>query len=41
VFANGDKFRGIFKDGKPNGKGEMFYKTSLKSATTGVEFEQA
>ena len=40
-FSNGDYFKGIFKDGRPNGKGEMYYKTSLKSTISGVEYEQA
>jgi hypothetical protein len=41
AFANGDYFKGIFKDGKPNGGGQMFYKASVKSSVTGVEFEPA
>jgi len=40
-FTNGDKFIGIFKEGKPNGYGEMFYKNSLPSLTPGIEFEIA
>lgn len=30
---------GIFKDGRPNGEGMMFYKQSLKSSNSGVEYE--
>ena len=40
-FQNGDTFIGIFKDGRPNGYGEMFYKNSLPSLQAGIEFEQA
>lgn len=40
-FTNGDFFQGIFKDGKPNGPGEIFYKQSVKSTVTGLEYEQA
>lgn len=38
-FSNGDKFKGIFKDGYPNGNGEMIYKQSIKSTQTGNEGE--
>jgi len=41
TFANGDKFNGIFKDGRPKGYGEMFYKNSVPSLTPGIEFEIA
>ena len=40
-FQNGDTFIGKFKDGRPNGYGEMYYKNSIKSLQGGVEFEQA
>lgn len=40
-FTNGDYFKGIFKDGMPNGKGKMYYKTSVKSMITGIEYETA
>lgn len=40
-FNNGEKFKGIYKDGRPNGKGEVFYKNSIKSCMSGVEYEQA
>jgi len=40
-FVNGDKFFGTFKDGRPNGYGEMYYKNSLTSTTNGIEFEIA
>jgi len=29
MFSNGDKYRGMFKDGKPCGPGEMTYKSSI------------
>ena len=38
-FANGDKFIGNYKDGRPNGYGELSYKNSLLCLTPGVEFE--
>jgi len=38
-FYNGDKFIGIFKDGRPNGKGTITYKNSVVSLSTSVEFE--
>lgn len=38
-FANGDKFVGYYKDGRPNGYGELFYKNSLLCLSPGVEFE--
>jgi|TARA_B110001450_G_C17530287_1_gene444393 hypothetical protein len=37
--VNGDKFFGMYKDGKPNGHGQIQYKNSLISTTNGVEFE--
>lgn len=40
-FSNGDYFIGIFKDGRPNGEGMMFYKQSIKSTSSGMEFEVA
>lgn len=40
-FKNGDKFIGNFKDGRPYGYGEMYYKNSLPSSQAGMEFEQA
>ena len=40
-FTNGDKFFGTYKDGRPNGYGEMYYKNSLISTSNGVEFEIA
>lgn len=39
-FQNGDYFIGEFKEGRPNGQGEMYYKHSLPSTQSGVEFEQ-
>lgn len=30
---------GIFKDGRPNGHGMFYYKQSLKSSNSGVEYE--
>ena len=41
MFYNGDKFIGMFKDGRPNGKGTMFYKNTLKSGESGSTFELA
>ena len=41
MFVNGDKFKGIFKDGRPNGEGIMFYKNSLRSGASGVSYELA
>lgn len=41
MFTNGDKFVGLFKDGRPNGLGTMFYKNSLKSGLSGVSYELA
>jgi len=41
TFANGDKFLGVFKDGRPNGEGEMTYKNSIPGSTPGVEYEIA
>ena len=40
-FTNGDQFMGIFKDGRPNGYGEMNYKNSVGSTTPGLEYEMA
>ena len=40
-FKNGDKFLGMFKDGRPYGYGEMYYKHSLPSNSPGIEYEQA
>jgi len=41
MFVNGDKFLGIYKDGRPNGKGTMFYKNSLRSGASGASYELA
>lgn len=41
LFANGDRFIGSYKDGRPNGPGEMFYKNSLKIASSGTQNESA
>ena len=40
-FTNGDTFIGIFKDGRPNGYGEMTYKNSVASTSPGLEYEMA
>jgi hypothetical protein len=40
-FYNGDKFLGIFKDGRPNGKGEMSFKNSIPLEKVGDTFEIA
>lgn len=40
TFVNGDKFIGTFKDGRPNGFGQIHYKNSIKGSG-GSEFEQA
>lgn len=39
-YHNGDKYRGNFKDGRPNGMGTMWYNYSLPGQK-GVEFEIA
>jgi len=39
-FQNGDKYRGDFKDGRPNGYGTMKYSFSLPGMN-GAEFEGA
>lgn len=39
-FKNGDKYRGDFKDGRPNGYGTMKYVYSLPGSL-GSEFEEA
>ena len=41
TFPNGDKFVGMFRDGIPNGPGEMLYKNTVPSTTPGVEYEVA
>ena len=38
-YKNGDKFRGMFKDGRPNGSGIMKYNYSLPGM--GSEYEEA
>mmetsp|Transcript_17132 Transcript_17132/g.23086 ORF Transcript_17132/g.23086 Transcript_17132/m.23086 type:complete len:99 (+) Transcript_17132:2323-2619(+) len=38
-YKNGDKFRGMFKDGRANGYGQIKYNYSLPG--TGSEFEEA
>jgi hypothetical protein len=40
MFSNGDKYRGIFKDGRPCGLGEMTYKSSIPGPM-GSESEEA
>lgn len=34
-------FRGEYKDGRPNGFGEMYYQNSIKSVAAGLHFELA
>ena len=41
TFKNGDKFVGTFKDGRPQGYGEMHYMHSIPGSGMGVEFEKA
>lgn len=40
TFVNGDRFIGQFKDGRPNGPGQIHYKNSIKGSG-GNEYEQA
>lgn len=37
----GERFIGMYKDGKPNGYGEMTYKNTIPGTSAGVEFEVA
>ena len=38
---NGDKYIGMFKNGKPNGQGQMFYKNSVPASDSTSEFDIA
>ena len=41
-YKNGDRYRGCFKDGRPNGVGTMKYSYSLpNSAPNGTDYEEA
>jgi len=40
MFSNGDKYIGIFKDGRPCGLGEITYKSSIPGPM-GSESEEA
>jgi hypothetical protein len=41
TFINGDKFIGTYKDGRPNGFGQIHYKNSIPSTNANSEFEVA
>lgn len=40
-FANGDRYVGLYKDGRPNGFGEMTYKNSIPAGASGSAYEAA
>lgn len=41
MFNNGDKYRGMFKDGRPCGNGSMKYNYSIASSGMGADHEEA